>query len=289
MDFQEYKLAAPLDRYIECVWFLSDLAPRDAPAERVLPDGCPELIVHLGDRFRRVSPSGASEIQPACFFIGPMAGALLIRPEGRVRTMGVRFRSGGARPFFHPGLDELTDATVPLDALWGPDGRAFEECLREARDDRARLALVEGYLSERLRASRSEDARVEAAVAMIRAHRGDVSIRGLESETGLSSRQLERRFRSSVGLGPKLLARIVRFQNVLLLAGGSEPAEWAGIAVSCGYFDQAHLSRDVREFAGISPGSLAAAGTLSGLFTSPERLNAFFDVGFFQDRRRAAL
>ena len=65
--------------------------------------------------------------------------------------------------------------------------------------------------------------------------------------------QLERRFLWEVGLTPKRLSRIVRFQRAIDLLRTTDE-RWAAVALDCGYYDQAHLNREFRDFAGQSPG-----------------------------------
>jgi transcriptional regulator GlxA family with amidase domain len=77
---------------------------------------------------------------------------------------------------------------------------------------------------------------------------------------GLSSRQFERRFVQAVGIPPKLFCRIQRFQRVFSVLETGKSA-WADAAVQCGYYDQAHLIRDFREFAGKPPLALLARET----------------------------
>jgi transcriptional regulator GlxA family with amidase domain len=82
-----------------------------------------------------------------------------------------------------------------------------------------------------------------------------IGIRQLADWLGLSPRQLERRFRNEVGLSPKLFSRMQRFQRVFQKM--EEPdISWVDAAVSCGYYDQAHLIRDFREFSGRTPSAL---------------------------------
>jgi transcriptional regulator GlxA family with amidase domain len=100
---------------------------------------------------------------------------------------------------------------------------------------------------------------------------GNVSLDGLIHQTGLGVRQFERRFLDGVGLRPKLLARICRFQGVLqaLEAG---PGRWAGVAADCGYYDASHLIRDFRELAGDPPSRIVEqAQLLTGVFTRAGR------------------
>jgi AraC-like DNA-binding protein len=69
----------------------------------------------------------------------------------------------------------------------------------------------------------------------------------------LSHQQLIRLFRQEVGMTPKRFVRVRRFQKVLERLGRENHANWAEIARACGYADQAHLSREFQEFAGVSP------------------------------------
>ena len=76
---------------------------------------------------------------------------------------------------------------------------------------------------------------------------------------GCSRRHLAAQFREHVGLPPKLLARILRFDRVIALLRHAEPERWAEVAYDCGYYDQAHFNRDFRQFAGSTPGAFLAS------------------------------
>ena len=102
---------------------------------------------------------------------------------------------------------------------------------------------------------------------------GGVSVDGLARRCGWSARSLERRFRHAVGLPPKLFSRIVRFQRVFAAARAGKP-DWAGLAIDCGYYDQAHLNRDFREFTGSSPAAYwRQEPGLASLFALPDPLS----------------
>jgi len=72
-------------------------------------------------------------------------------------------------------------------------------------------------------------------------------------DTGLSHTRFIQLFRENVGLTPKLFYRVRRFRTLPDRIGKGMPVNWAELAVDCGYFDQAHLIRDFRAFAGITP------------------------------------
>ena len=97
---------------------------------------------------------------------------------------------------------------------------------------------------------------------------------------GCSPRQLERLFAAGVGLSPKELSRIARFQSLLRLAGREPAASWADLAVRGGYADQAHLVREFKAFSGATPTSKdETEGALARYFIDPARLDALLDPG----------
>ena len=104
----------------------------DADADPVLPDGRPELIIHLGQPFEKITTDGMAERQPALIFAGQLPAQLLLRPRGHVAVLGVRFHPHGAAAVLEAPQQEvagipiaLDDASVPLakelDAVRGFD------------------------------------------------------------------------------------------------------------------------------------------------------------------------
>jgi AraC-like DNA-binding protein len=293
MDYREYRVPPPLDSMIECVWFLRSAADAadaadvdgDAPdgTQRVMPDGCIELIVHFGDAFAALSESGTAMRQSTSMLVGMLTRPIVLQPPATVDTMGVRFRPGGAYPFIAAPLAEFTDRAVNLDDLWGARGRGLIDRLGAARDDAERLAIVSreltSHLTAQLRSPRTTAAAAEPdrligfVVDGLTQSAGRASIADLANRVGVTTRHLQRRFADRVGVSPKVLARILRFQNTLRHRTAMTPIEWARVAVDCGYADQSHLIREYAVFAGETPASLLAAeGELSSYFTAPQRL-----------------
>ena len=282
MRYRELRVPAPLDAWLECVWVLTAEPPgRGEPAEaqRILPDGCVELICHFGAPFLAVPQAGLASPQPACFVVGLLTSPLVVQPASASDTLGVRFRPGCAYPFFSCALDALTDRAVSLEDLWGPAGRELWERLAAERGDEARLALIGRTLLHRLARAHRDRVTASAVGDLVRSA-GRASVSVVAARAGVTARHLQRRFAERVGTGPKALARILRFQNSLrrraAFAGGR--TDWVRVAVDCGYADQSHLIHDYAAFAGETPaGLLAAEGELSSYFTAPQRLAALFD------------
>ena len=96
------------------------------------------------------------------------------------------------------------------------------------------------------------------AVERIEASAGRLRVEDLAAASGLSRQRVHELVRREVGLAPKTLARIHRFHRALALLRGRDAPPWAELAAECGYYDQSHLIRDVRAFAGCAPGELLA-------------------------------
>jgi AraC-like DNA-binding protein len=272
MQYCERRVGPPLDRFVECVWFLS--TGRGAPAappQTILPDGCIEVIVHLGARFA----DAQRRPQPVCFAAGLLTRPLRITPAAGADTVGIRFRPGGASAFFDAPLALLTDRVTPLEDLWGDAACALASRLHAEHDEDRRTAIAASALAARLRGT-DADGRVDAAVHDLIRTAGRISVACAAARAGLTPRHLQRRFASAVGVSPKMLARILRFQHTLRARADAD-GDWLRVAIACGYSDQSHLIHDYAAFSGETPASLRAAeGELSAYFTAPQRLAALF-------------
>jgi len=289
MRYEELRPPAPLADFVECLWLAADGAP-GAPIrpEAVAPDGCVEWIFHRASPYRRFEPDGGSALQPSSLLVGVTAGPVWLAPSGRIETLGVRFRPGGVSAFLPLPADALEDRTVATDDVWGPAGRRLAERVLDADEPTAHRLLEEFLLSRLDEGSRANP--IRPLVARLLRRGGNVSVDELASLAGWTPRHLEREFRRRVGLSPKRLGRIARFQNLVRLSGRFPERRWSELAAAAGYSDQAHMIRDHREFAGAPPSRRAeVAGDLSRRFVEPDRLDELLrgasenDVGFLQD------
>jgi len=279
MRYREFQVASPLSKHVECIWALEGGDWRESPApERILPDGCVELILNFGDLFKEHKESGHSDLQPLRFIVGQMTQPVLVAPTGSVQLLGIRFAPGGTLRFFPNPPGELTDRIEPLADVAGDLDRELSGRVYDARELPEKIGIVEALLIRRMRAKEERGASLQNTISEIVSSGGQVSVDRLANDLGISGRQLERRFLSEVGLGPKLLCRILRFQQVFR-AVEREDKNWARIAADCGYYDQAHLIRDFRQFAGQTPSVLFEHFTsFAEFFTRKQRTSDFYNT-----------
>jgi AraC-like DNA-binding protein len=176
-----------------------------------------------------------------------------------VHVIGVHFRPGGGAALLGVNAQELTDRHIALSDIWGERAHTLRAQLSEAPTPAAKFALLERVMFERLAVSRLRP-RPLVHPAISFALRGmqtaptEVRIAQVQSATGYSPRRFTTLFTDTVGLTPKLYSRINRLRSVVeRVARGGEVA-WADLASEYGYYDQSHLTRDFREFSGVTPG-----------------------------------
>jgi AraC-like DNA-binding protein len=233
----EYREIAPppwLADRVECFWTSQTEALQ---LHRVLPDGCADILL------TRATGRTALEV------VGPMTRFRDHSAAPGQFHFGIRFRPGMWHDVLGVPAGELVNAILPLEDLWGSRARRLAEPLAEAPSAEGCARIVEGILPPVRSAGP-----LERSVAFLERARGCASIDDVAREAGMSPRQFRRVCLEKTGFSPKLLARVLRFRHAV---SRIEPrADAALVALDCGYYDQAHLIRDFREFAGQSPGRL---------------------------------
>jgi AraC-like DNA-binding protein len=174
-------------------------------------------------------------------------------------VLGLRFQPGAVGRWLRVPTSEIVDDRVPLEKFWGADARAIAETLANGGTPDAVASCIEAELVRRAVRVRAPDQAAQAVFQVLAsdaAEEQDVT-RRLATALGLSARTLRRRSVEAFGYGPKTLHRILRFQRFLRLArAGGRPGGLAGLAARCGFADQAHLSREAVEMAGMTPTSV---------------------------------
>jgi AraC-like DNA-binding protein len=249
VHYEELAPPPELRGLVHRLWILRGRAPADGPFQRAMPDGRAELIFNFADPFECLDGSQV-RTQPLSLLVGPSRRHVAIRPTGRVDLLGIRFRPEALARWLRVRGTELADAAFPLEEVPAPLEATLHERLAEAGGSRERLSMLGTHLAKT--SGRLEDRRLYRAVDLILGH--DRGRPGRIAEAvGLSRRQLGRLFQERIGITPKSLARLGRFQRTLRALDGNPRSAVASVAARVGYFDQAHLCRDFRLFAGTTP------------------------------------
>ena len=166
-------------------------------------------------------------------------------------VMGARLRLGGATALLGLPAEELTDNPTALEDLWGAPAARLAERIRQAGSQAEALSHFQEALCRRLAGAPAPAfPRVIEALAGVP---GTFRVDEAAARAGVTPRQLQRLFLRWVGVGPKLFARLLRFERAVKLLGRVHAPDWHGAAAELGYADRSHLVREFREFGGLPP------------------------------------
>ncbi|GCC50090.1 AraC family transcriptional regulator [Chryseotalea sanaruensis] len=253
MDYQTYLPSESLSDFVKCYWIL-DAPQEDNPDhQRIVADGCMEMIIHYGDQYKQFSDNGSSFLQPRSFVFGQLTRQLEIAATGVTGIFAVRFCPDGFIPFSTIPISAMENRAVALTELYGQEGEALEKAVVSAPTYQERITILESFLLNRLKNKNTIDVITASSVETLLSLKGQLTIDQLAIQQSTSRRQLERRFANTVGLSPKQLAKIIRLQHTLKNLEQKQFNNLASLAVENGYFDQAHFIKDFKEFTGMTP------------------------------------
>ncbi len=223
-----------------------------APLARLeVPFAGAALIISLGTRWRM---NGAFE--RTSFIAGVHDEWTVVEHDGYACGLEIHFTPLGARRFLGMPGSELTNRIVELSDVL-PQADELVEELYGLPAWEARFDLLEAAVLARAQAAPLLPPAVEFAWRRLRDTHGGAGVAELAGELGCSRRYLTRSFGTELGLPPKALARVLRFQRAVgLLRAGDD---FADVAFTCGYSDQPHFNRDFRALAGVTPSEFLRA------------------------------
>lgn len=247
--------AADLQPFIDRYWFVT-CAPGQTfrLSVDVYVDAQADLVINHGVPYERVAVDGSITVIPWSSIDAQRTRPVVIRQEGRVRVCGARFRPGGLAAFTPHRMDTLTDLVVPVSDVLGVGAGSLEQELGNLETDQQARCTA---LDEFFRARRRDDSAYEGFLLLLAevegALPGELTVRVLARECGISVRGVQRLFARFLGLSPRVYLRIARFQRAMRSMMDNPDCELADVAVTAGYYDQSHLVREFRELAGDIP------------------------------------
>jgi AraC-like DNA-binding protein len=236
--YREYPPPEALAGFVECFWRheLSEAGSHESGV--VLPDGRVDVVWTGGGQTLIAGPQTR-------FLPRPLQAPFL--------AIGARFHPGVGPPLLGLPAHQLVDVHVPLAAIDTRPALLLSNRLAALADPAHAVGTLSGALAKLADRADPLDPLVRRATRLLDGSQATVG--HVASELALSERQLQRRFRESVGYGPKALQRILRFRRFLAELGRDRDGSGglARLAASTGYADQAHLTRESRQLSGLSP------------------------------------
>jgi AraC-like DNA-binding protein len=245
----------PLSDLIDFCWYYeAGMTPREK--ELHLPSGAMQLLINLCDDEIRVYGKVQHEQGQRLRGIalcGMYSEPFVIDSVSQSAMMGVCFKPEGAFPFLPLPASELLNLHISVEDVWGDRADRLYERLLGAPTPATKLYVLEQALMAQLYDAREGNPAISAAVRAIQQAECVPSMREISESLGMSHKHFIHLFKQQVGLSPKIYARLQRFQTALKSMNNGGMLSWSELALSAGYFDQAHFIHDFREFAGVTP------------------------------------
>lgn len=220
-----------------------------------------------------------SQETPYVIFGQPVSRINFMMPTDDYLVIRVIFQPGGLfRLLGGLPMREFADKIVDAECLIRPDLLSVNEQLLQAKSYPQLIQIIETFVLAKVRLVKSTVHAVDKIGQLIQQNPTSFSLDWLANQANLSPRQLERKFVERLGIGPKLYSRISRFHQAFMWKEANPQLDWLTVAVKYGYTDFQHLSKDVKEFAGVAPNTLLAESALSvdKLFSSDEKRSVFY-------------
>jgi AraC-like DNA-binding protein len=265
MDYREYQPHPDLASIVDCYWSLEVPASNNPEKQRILPDGQIEMAFILGDDIKRyTSEDGPFIIQPRAMILGQTTKPFYIEPTGHVYTFAIRFYPLGFTHFVAGGIKNLANKETPIASLFGQEkSLELEQEIIQATNVNGRIKIIEDFLVTELNNQSTIDNIIKSTVDTLLSTKGSVSVNTILADDLSKRRQLERNFAKNIGMSPKQLAKVIRFQASLKMLLNRDEKSLTGIAHECNYYDQAHFTKDFKEFTGVNPKDFLSNESLS--------------------------
>ncbi len=239
--------------FIGQLWVSRSSGTQAATREHVLPTGQMHMVFRLGGPALRVFANGddAQCSTIATPVLGGTRSSFYVKEVGEpVVSVGVQLLPGAAQALFGVSAAELAERHTALPELWGASAESLLQQLAEGCEPQQQLARLEAFLAAQLPATPVLHPRVAHALAACAQGR---RVDDMVAQSGYSHRAFIALFRHATGMNPKRYLRLLRFQAVLAGMRDNPAASLSALAHGAGYSDQAHMTREFTECAGVTP------------------------------------
>jgi AraC-like DNA-binding protein len=244
MSYCEYPPHKALVNYIDAYWTIKTGSERQSTLHRILPDGCTDIIFNRGHTIYKPDQQEAL-CSDESYIIGTMTSFSETIQTSENSILGIRFKPGGISGFYHLNLEEITDLAMPYQDI------ELREIIYRAGD---LLSDLNFYF---LRKLPSKPLAIAPVIVDIGLSNGRIKVSELTKRHAMSERKLERLFKKDVGVSIKGMIRLIRVTNTIRVIQNNVPQQgFSQIAYTAGYYDQAHLCSEIKQYTGLTPTQL---------------------------------
>jgi AraC-like DNA-binding protein len=244
MEHKEIKPCIELEPFIHSFWELKG-GENDRNWERNFPDGCSGLVLNLGDTCATDNGSVNMEFGKT-YVVGAMTSFKDSFIDNNTHLLGVCLKPATFSIFYnYAAQNELIDKTIEFDKTHSFN---IDKVLKNP------ASYLNEFFTDRIR---KRDNPLQSVLENIHSSNGQLSIYELAKRNFTTVRQLERNFKTDVGISPKEYSNIVRFQNAMTVIKNADgKRSLLDIAFECGFYDHSHLTNEIKRNTGLAPKQL---------------------------------
>jgi AraC-like DNA-binding protein len=245
-----------LSPYVALIWvFESRFGIPLADSRLIVPDGRAKIIVpYRNSLCAAVNTRLLNAKEHHVFLVGIQTHPTTIASNATdTGTIGVELTPKGLYHLFKLSMHEITNRMLSFEELFGPPGARLQNRVGDAEDPKAKIALLQAALTHLLQQNDKEYTLLDHTVDMLAQTHGMMRVQELATDLGYTKRYLDRLFQEHVGVSPKLLASILRFQEVYQGWMQHKSPTFFRYQWPAYYYDQSHFIKEFKRFTGFTP------------------------------------
>lgn len=243
---------AELKSYITRIWIFEN--NHGLPDNNVVPPNArPKIIIpYIGTITTTTATHSRTCAGNGIYFIGvrdvPVA---LTTPKAKTGSIGIELTTAAAYKFFRQSMYDMANDLFSFTDCFGDEGEEIRKEIEDLPDPYDKVTTIQQFLLHKLRTIQRINKIVDYAVGELSRSHGLIGIRELERKTGYTKRYLDLLFKDHVGISPKSLSTILRFQYFYKEAGNQKKSIYDL------YYDESHFIKEFKRYTGYSPGRFA--------------------------------
>ncbi|HLK31181.1 MAG TPA: helix-turn-helix domain-containing protein [Puia sp.] len=250
MIFQKHIPKAPLENYVDCIVYIEGNNKGAG-----FPKTAMSLVFNLNDSFKLFTDRNFSSFSDykKYWVAGFQTQPSYVESYGESKMIVIQFKTLGAYVFLNQPLRYFTNQYIDLDCVFENEADEIWEQLKEAETINEKILITENFLYRKLLTNSIPNVKLISTIDSLLKSKEKISISAICKQHNISRKHLNFLFQEYLGVSPKMISSLHRFQSILHTIIKSKPDKLSSIAYELDFFDQAHFSNNFKRFTGLKP------------------------------------
>jgi AraC-like DNA-binding protein len=250
MIFHKHIPTSPLGNYVDCIAYVEGNNKGVG-----FPKTAMSLVFNLNDSFKLFTDNRFTHFRDykKYWVAGLQTQPTYVESYGESKMIVVQFRTLGAYVFLNQPLRHFTNEYISLDCIFKNEADKTWEQLKETKTTSEKFLIVENFLHRKLRSTKIPNVKLISSINLLFKNKENISIAAICKQHNISGKHLNFLFREYLGISPKMLSSLKRFQSILQTISKCRHDKLTTIAYELDFFDQAHFNNNFKKFTGLKP------------------------------------